>query len=86
MNNKQFGQAITQALGGVIAKNDYNAMQELADHRAKYGTNYRTPDGHYIRLTAHELPAYLKARGLQVHTPSEQGNSIEAEQVGIKHS
>lgn len=63
---------------------DWN--KELTAHRLKYGVNFMLPDGQIIRIEEDELPEYLEANRLRLHTPSEQGASIEDEQVGIKHA
>jgi hypothetical protein len=62
----------------------YDAVKTLKDHRAKYGTVYRLPDGSSVRLKDGEVAGFLKSHGLKLWTPSLQGDSVENEQVGIK--
>ena len=64
----------------------YNAIDELKRHTAIYGGVYRLPNGEQVRLKPHELKPYLVKHGYRIHQPSYQGDSIENEQVGIKHS
>lgn len=64
----------------------YDYISDLKKHQKKYGSVYRLPDGRSIRLKDSQIKKYLLDNKLQLHQPSYQGDNVESEQVGIKHS